>query len=614
MRSDFYQYFERELAYLRRFGAEFGAKYSAVAARLNLEPERCDDPHVERLLEAFSFLAARIHLRLDDDFPEISDALLNVLYPQSCRPVPSMAMVQFQSDPAQGKKAGQKIDAGTKLTATRAVEGQRCRFRTCYDTMVYPIAVEEASWGPPVGLPAGVPRTAAVLRLRLKCFPDVKFPNLKVDSLRFFLSGTSELVHRLYELIHGRCHSVRLRDPDRKPAESVPLLRSVLQPVGFGEDETLWPASSQTFRGYQLLQEYFAFPYKFLFFDVSCIGPEMAKMGTRAEFQFLIEPFDKTEWRQDLEIGVKAGTFRLGCTPAINLFPHQPDHPIRLEQTVYQYPVVVNDKMDIYSVDSVVARGPTSDREIEFARFYDLRAATQAKQQPGGYWYASRRAPIGETESRSEVVLTVVDSRGSPVEPGVDALTVRLQCTNGHIPFQMSWGDGQSDEESTDKRSADFQAEAAGNHRVVCVRRPTESAASPAVTQALWHLVSQLSLNHRSLVDEGSASLKWLLQLQNLTGAAFARECVEGIRNLTSRPHFARVDSDYGAVFVRGKRLDIELDEDRLAGTGAYLFGAVLDRFFGAYTSLNSFTELHVATSQRVVGDFPPRAGHRVVA
>lgn len=604
MRSEFYQYFERELAYLRRFGAEFGARYPAVAARLNLEPDRCDDPHVERLLEAFSFLAARIHLRLDDDFPEISGALLNVLYPQSCRPVPSMAMVQFLMDPSQGKNSAELlVKAGTKLTTTRSVEGQRCRFRTCYDTVLYPFEIEDAAWGAPVGLPPGVDRTSAILRVRLQCFPDVKFRNLKAGALRFYLSGTSELVHRLYELIHGRCHSVWLRDPDRKSDPHIPLSRGVLQPVGFEPDETLWPPSSQTFRGYQLMQEYFAFPYKFLFVDIRGAEEELARMGTRAEFQFLISPFDKTEWKQDLELGVTAGTFRLGCTPAINLFPHQPDHPIRLEQTVYEYPVVVSEKMDIYSVESVVARGPTSDREIEFERFYDMRAS-KAKQQPAGYWYANRRAPIGETDSRSEVVLTVVDSRGSPVEPGVDALTVRLQCMNGRLPAQMLSGEGTSD----------FQAELAGNLRVVCVRRPTEPAPPPAATMALWHLVSQLSLNHRSLVDEGSASLKWLLQLQNLTGAAFARDCVEGIRKLASRPHFARVDSDYGAVFVRGKRLDIELDEDRFAGSGVYLFGAVLDRFFGAYTSLNSFTELHVATAQRTVGDFPPRAGHRVVA
>lgn len=484
MRSDFYQYFERELAYLRRFGAEFGAKYPAVAARLNLEPDRCDDPHVERLLEAFSFLAARIHMRLDDDFPEISDALLSVLYPQSCRPVPSMAVVQFQMDPNKGKStAKQLIERGTRLTAVRPVEGQRCRFQTCYETILYPLAVEYAAWEPPVGLAPGTDRTAAVLRVRLQCFPDVKFQSLSIGALRFYLSGTSELVHRLYELIHGRCHRIQLRDPDRKPSAPVTLPRSALRPVGFDANETLWPASAQTFRAYQLMQEYFSFPFKFLFIDVCGAEEELAKMGTRADLEFLIAPFDRTEWKQDLEIGVNAGTFRLGCTPAINLFAHQPDHPIRLEQTVYQYPVVVSEKMDIYSVDRVVARGPLSDRELEFARFYDVRASTNAKQQPGGYWYASRRSPIGELDGRTEVVLTIVDSRGSPVEPGVDALTVRLQCTNGRLPSQMTTGEG-----------TDFQAEVPGSLRVVCVRRPTEPAPPPAATMALWHLVSQLSL------------------------------------------------------------------------------------------------------------------------
>ena len=87
-------------------GAEFADKYPKVASRLVLEPDKCEDPHVERLLEAFAFLAARVHLKIDDEFPEITEALLSILYPHYIRPIPSMSIVQFHVDPEQGKAPG----------------------------------------------------------------------------------------------------------------------------------------------------------------------------------------------------------------------------------------------------------------------------------------------------------------------------------------------------------------------------------------------------------------------------------------------------------------------------------------------------------------------------
>src|SRR6516225_10983393 len=137
MRDDLLLYYERELDYIRKMAVQFAERHPKVASRLVLEPTKCEDPHVERLLEAFAFLAARVHLKLEDEFPEITEALLSVVYPQLVRPIPSMSVVEFQLDPEKGKLTSSlKIDRLTPLHS-KAINGIPCTLRTCYDTTLW---------------------------------------------------------------------------------------------------------------------------------------------------------------------------------------------------------------------------------------------------------------------------------------------------------------------------------------------------------------------------------------------------------------------------------------------------------------------------------------------
>src|SRR5580658_7211657 len=146
MRSELLEVYERELAYLRKMGADFGERNPRIASRLLLEPDRCEDPHVERLIESFALLAARVHLRIDDDFPQITEALLNILYPHYLCPIPSMSVAEFHTDPERGKMTSSlQVPKGTVLYS-RPVEGVPCKFRTCYNTTLWPLKVSSAQW------------------------------------------------------------------------------------------------------------------------------------------------------------------------------------------------------------------------------------------------------------------------------------------------------------------------------------------------------------------------------------------------------------------------------------------------------------------------------------
>src|SRR5689334_9319241 len=251
-------------------GVEFANKYPKVASRLLLEPDRCEDPHVERLLEAFAFLTARLHLKIDDEFPEITESLLEILYPHFLRPLPSMSVVELQADPAQGKlSSGVPVPRGT-LLYSRPVDGVPCKFRTCYDTTIWPLRVESAEWRPPelLRLPVKAPEAAAACSVHLSSLADVPFSGLGISSLAFYLNGESSLIHTLYELLCNNCLRVLVRDPSAKIPRSIVLPPGALRPMGFTEGEEILPFPRRSFTGYRLIQEYFAFPEKFFFLEI----------------------------------------------------------------------------------------------------------------------------------------------------------------------------------------------------------------------------------------------------------------------------------------------------------------------------------------------------------
>ena len=614
MRDDLLTYYERELAYLRHMGAEFAEKYPKIASRLLLEPNRSEDPHVERIVESFAYLAARIHLKLDDDFPEITEALLSILYPHYLRPIPSVSVVEFQLDPEQGKlSTGLKIPRESMLYS-RPVGGFPCKFRTCYDVTLWPLRVAEAQWVTPDRLRPAIkaPDAVAALRVQLDCLPDVSFENLGMNSLRFYLNGEGNLIYSLYELLFNNCTQVVVRDltpNSKKSAVSLPASR--LRAVGFSEDETLLPYSRRSFSAYRLLQEYFSFPEKFLFFDLTGLE-QLARAGfkDKVELIFLISPFERDDRQQMLELGVSPKVLRLGCSPIINLFPVAAE-PILLDQTSYEYPIIPDVRrrrsFEVFSVDGVVSPDPQSDQLTQFEPFYRFRhAATRQEKRQQAFWYANRRPSGRRDDEGTEVFLSLVDLTGRPARPAVDTVTVRCTCTNRDLPFRLPFGG----------EAGDFEVEGISSiKRIVTLRKPTATIRPPMGKGMQWRLISHLSLNYLSLVSEGKEALQEILRLYNFSDSTHLEKQIAGITRLGSSRHFARVISEHGISFVRGTRVELELDEEQFVGGGAYLFSSVLEHFLGLYASLNSFTQLVATTQQRKEGlrEWPARAGQSIL-
>ncbi len=604
MPDDLLTYYERELSFMRQMGAEFAAKYPKIAARLLLEADKSEDPHVERLIQAFAFLAARVHHKIDDEFPEITEALLNVLYPHYLAPIPSMSIARFLLDPDQGAlTSGYRIERGATLY-TQAVNGTPCRFRTCYPVTLWPIEVASARldsldrFGPAPKL------AAAVIRLELRCLGGTKFSELQLDRVRFFLHGESSLTYGLYELLLNNTCEVQLRALDKQnDLKPIALSSRCIRPVGFSPEQGVLPYAARSFLGYRLLQEYFAFPEKFLFFDLYEMDDAVrAGLGEAMEILIFLDRIPR------IEQPVVKETFQLGCAPIVNLFD-QIAEPIRLDHAQTEYRVIPDvrrqNATEIYSIESVTSTSPELDEPIQFQPFYSSKHASSREQQET-FWYARRRQSARKGDSGTEVYLSLVDLNFKPALPAVETLTIHATCTNRDLPGKLPFGG----------EHGNFELEgAAPISGIRCLKKPTETTRPALRRGAQWRLISHLSLNYLSICEGGREALQEILKLYDFSGSSVIQQQIGGITNLTSRQVVGRPSSMPWNGFCRGLEVTVEFDEEKYVGSGVFLFASVLEKFLGLYTSLNSFTQLIAQTKQREgpLKKWPPRAGEQIL-
>ena len=611
MSDELLPYYNRELAFIRRLGAEFAEAHPKIAGRLRLTSDVAEDPHVERLIEAFAYLNARTRHKLEDDFPEITDAMLGVLYPHYLAPIPSMAVVQFVLDRGQGDLTGGYTIPREASIETDPIDGQPCRFRTCYPSTLWPIELTSAGMaGRPLAAPPA-PRASeavAVLRLQLKCFAEeMTFSKLSIDSLRFFLKGQAQHVFALYELIFNNTLGVALAS---SPGDKEPVLLDTqcIRPVGFQREEGMLPYPARSFLGYRLLSEYFVFPQKFLFFDLAGLDRGvLQKAGNTLEIYFYLD-----RSTVDLEQNVTGDMFQLGCAPIVNLF-RQRAEPTSLGHTETEYRVVPDSRRplanEVYSIDRVTATSP-DNQQVEHQPFYSFKHASDRRGQKA-FWHATRR-PAGQGsvgDRGTEVYLSLVDLGLEPSAPADWTLDVETTCLNRDLPHRLPFGEGQPNLRLS---------KGAPLSRIECLTgRPTPTFRPALKHGARWRLISHLSLNHLSLADheEGADALREILKLYDFADSAETRSMIDGIQSVRSRRVVGRAGGDVRGGFCRGVEVAVHFDEQRFAGSGVYLFACVLERFLGLYCSVNSFSKLVATTSQREgeLRRWPPRAGETVL-
>jgi type VI secretion system protein ImpG len=607
MTNELLPYYERELTFIRQMAAEFREKYPAVAARIQLEPNTCEDPHVERLIEAFALLAGRVHHKLDDEFPEITEALLDVLYPHYLRPIPSQAIVQFQLDPAQSS-----VPAATRVPHATAIhskpdDGHVCSFRTCYPVDLWPLRVTQASVSAAnrFALPGIAPDVAATIRIQMECLGGLRLAQLPIDSLRFYINGAEGTAQALYESLFVNTLRVSLRSTAGGSSAQAILPAGSLRQVGFQPEEGALPYSDRSFLGYRLLQEYFSFPEKFLFFDLTGLDRiALSDFGNAFEILIFLKEFENKHRLAALEQSVDANTFQLGATPMVNLFERTAE-PVRITQTKTEYRVIPDQhrqmSTEIYSIDSVTSTAPYLEKPQRYEPFYSLSHGRDESKKR--FWYAHRRASLRKNDNGTEVYISLVDLDFKPALPPVDMLTLRVTCTNRDRAARLKLA-GEFGE---------MEIEGAALVRARCLHKPTQTARPPRRSGLQWRLISHLSLNHLSIVERGREALREILRLYDYNDDPVIRKQIAGIAHVASKPCISRVNSNTGVAFCRGTDVTIEFDEESFAGASVFLMASVLQRFLGLYSAVNSFSRLSVKTSKGVLKRWPPLAGEQIL-
>lgn len=627
--------YNTELRHLRETAGEFAREFPKIAGRLAIDPdakEACPDPYVERLLEGFAFLAARVHLKLDSEYPRFTQGLLETVYPDYLCPIPSMGIVRFEPEEQEaGLAQGFLMPRGTLLRSQLA-KGERtaCTFSTAHNVRLLPLNVAEARYYTrdmaELKLPAGTSARAA-FRIRVRKTIPNPFKDIKLDPLVFHIRGDGELPGQIYEQIFAHKVQVLIRAPGEQKLAPGVLPPESIRRVGFGSDEALLPPSPRGFEGYRLLREYFAFPARFLFFEVAAFQQHLAKLpGEEVDIIILLKEQDER-----LTARVDKSCFELFCTPVVNLFEKTLDR-IQISEKFSEFHVVPDRNrpldFEVYQISAVTGYGETRDQERVFHSFYHARdtdlessAYYSIQRLPRLFSDRERMTRRRSSYAGTDVYISIVDADMAPHDPKLNELGIRAWCTNRHLPIQMAKGIGPTD--FTTEVSAPITSirmllgPTIPRPSVVLAGQNVDSPQIPSGRYA-WRVISHLSLNYLSLRDSddgnGAEGLRELLRIYSDPRDRQMLKQIDGIRSVSHRPILRRIETPGPITFGRGLEITITFDESSFEGQGVFVLGAVLEQFFARYVSLNSFTETVISTQQRKeIMRWPSQMGKRQI-
>lgn len=606
MNDELLRYYNKELSFIRNMGAEFAKNYPKLAGRLKLSEENIEDPHVSRLIEAFSLLTAQVRQKLDDSFPELTDALLGQLYPDYQAPIPSMSVIKMVTENVS--TTGVVLPRGSKVES-QAQGIKTCYFQTCYDTKLWPVDVVDAKFhNAPFNAPKSIWSKPArsVIKLSFSTdYKDVSMGTLGLDKLRFYLHGQPQQSFLLYELLSA--HSIGLSVCKPGDFNNVQYLEPRnIKPLGFEPEQQVVPYSNRSFSAYQTLIENFVFPEKFLFFEIENFNPKWPNIEDKFDLYIYLDQIS-----EDLEKQVTADTFMLGCTPIINLFEQELE-PVRIEPSQHEYKLAAkymdSDVSEIIQVNKVEAYDQKQNA-IKVTPFYG-ETHPSYDDQDRAFWHARREASSwagGSAENGTELFLSLIDHefKGFDLEDDHSRWILRISalCSNRNLPTYLPFGSDQVD--MTVSEHADIITQ------VKCLLTPTNPVRAELGDATRWQLINHLTLDHFN-GENALTTLKETLKLYDFKNTPENKTLIENIEGIELKSATARVNQKGRISFCSGTEILLTFATDHFAGSGIFFFSAILDHFFSQFAAINSFTRLSIKFKgqDNIYHQWPSRAGN----
>jgi type VI secretion system protein ImpG len=653
MDREFLELYNQELRILKEQAQDFASEYPGIAERLGGLLSDRTDPMITGLLEGAAFLAARVQLKLKHEFPEFTSNLLEQLIPNYLAPTPSAMVVRVEppySDPKL--REGHWLRRGAYLDATYRERDRQvaCRYRLSGDIVLWPFAITAAEYYPgpgplqALGLSVG-PEVHAGMRVSLthrvaarpedemtdaesRKKPETWFAGCRISDLPIHITGSEADAVALYEQIISSRVGVYFRylDAFGDPVV-VPGPRNCVRQIGFDEDDSLFDNDKRVFQGFDLLREYFLFPRKFLGFRLIGLNEVVTKL--KAKSVDVLITFDEVDAR--LSAIVEPGMLALYAAPAINLFEKTTDR-VTIRSNTYEYHVVPDRSrwldFEPHRILEVYAHFRGGQNKVPVQPLYSASMEPSNAAGEHGMFYTVRRLPRQRTaEERlygaasdyvgTDMFVSFVEEGDAGERGVVTELSVRALCSNRHLTEHLPVGEGGADFRFLDDVSLDVRC-IAGPTRprepvVSLLRTKSEMAHLGTVT---WRLINMLSLNHLGLVERGAganaAALREILTMFADIADSSTERRIRGVRSVESRAVVRRIRDRVGIGAGRGIEITVTLNEKAFEGSGAFLLGAVLDRFFAEYVALNHFTETVIRTTERgEIMRWPVRMGAR---
>lgn len=585
-------FFQKELSALRSEAVDFGAQYPNLAMALGLNARESTDPQVELLLQSFAFLSGRLRYQIEQDKAAFPNALMAFLYPHLEAPIPSMFIAEIKPKPegtnfAQEKllERGKYVLASAQNNLGRKIE---CRFKTAYETPLLSVLVDSIDHEPITDYESlinveQIKSARSVLRVRLVAdgVGQLQSKGQGPKRLRFYINDVEENAYVLYELLALNVLAVTVK-PANLGQKARLLPPECLRWLGMEDDEAMLQINPHTHSAYRLLQEYFAFPEKFMFFDVEQLS-ELDFSGVDNQFDLLFFLDSPVETAKPFS----RECLRLNCVPLINLFSQRID-PLELNHTEYEYHLMGDLKnhrycevISVEKLESLSSQGGA--REI--APYFAMDDFQKLDNQD--YFYITRRqAAVNKDLSGSELFISFLDKKFN-LSNMVDEIVVgKVLCTNRRLPEQLMSG-------------SPLQLEGGGPVLSMKVlTKPTPHFSPVSIGHRPWALVSQLSLNHLSLCNGAAAlrAFKDILRLHLSANTLMGHAQIDAIKSMKSRHIVRHMGKDAWRGFVQGNEITIEMDRSVITGGSPVLFCSVLRHFLRLYASVNHLVELRLET------------------
>ena len=618
-------YYNQELTYMREAAGEFAELHPKVARRLGMHGVEVHDPYVERLIESFCFMSARMRTKLDAEFPRFSQRLLEVVYPNYVAPTPSMAVAQMHPSVAEGDLSGGFVvpRGSTFYSKVPAGESSACEFRSSQDVALWPIEIVSAQLA---GIPPDIPalerylppivQVTGSLRLRLRVTGALNFCDLAgLDRLPIYLRGDEQVASHLFELLHAGAAATLTGVPGHLAEQPHVVTTDALVHEGLEPQQSLLPLAWNTWHGHNLLHEYFACPSRFYFFGLQHLAPGLARIrGKEAEVVILL-----TRDTTRLSGLVDKDQFALFCTPVINLFERRTDR-IELNGQHTEFHLVPDRSrpldLEVFSVSAMTAQKADTTQALEFRPLY--QSVNQDEGNHGRYFSLRREPRLASGSARkygartsytgTEVFVSLVDQHDAPYNEALRYLSVQALLTNRDLP-RLIPRNGYSDLSASD--SLPIAA-------IGLVRPPSAPKAPFAQSDMAWRLIRQLNFNYLPLHDmdprQGAQALRDMLRLFVADDDVVATRQIDGLISSHITPVTRRLPGTGPLVYGRGVQCDLTVDEDSFSGVSPYLLGLVLEHYVARHVSINVFTQTRLQSMQRgQVVQWPVRMGTRGV-